>query len=249
MLYVTTSWDDGDVLDMRVAEILSRYKAKGTFYIAQKYRKQRLSEEQLVELSYTHEIGAHTLNHPDLTTISREQKYVEIKGSKDWLEKIIGKEVPLFCYPFGRYDTEAIAVVKEAGFHGARTTAHSHTELPASTYEMPTTLHVYPFPFRKKASGGYYWRVLLEPLMQRYSSYRALGVPWWRMYSWQSAARAAFDHAYKHGKVFHVWGHSWELEQYTMWKELESFLAYSASYKNVTFVTNSELLNKAQHTS
>jgi len=27
--------------------------------------------------------------------------------------------------------------------------------------------------------------------------------------------------------VFHLWGHSWELEEHDLWGELESFLAYA----------------------
>ncbi len=31
--FITTSWDDGHPLDFRVAELLSKYGLRGTFYI------------------------------------------------------------------------------------------------------------------------------------------------------------------------------------------------------------------------
>lgn len=31
--YITTSWDDGHPLDLRVAELLSEYHLQGTFYV------------------------------------------------------------------------------------------------------------------------------------------------------------------------------------------------------------------------
>lgn len=233
MLYVTTSWDDGDVLDLRLAALLERYKAKGTFYIAQTYQDHRLSEAQILELAHTQEVGAHTLNHPHLPRLTRGGKYKEVKGSKDWLERVLGREVPMFCYPFGDYDNESVEVVKEAGFKGARTVVSARTD-KGTAYEMPTTLQVYPFPFHKRRR--------FEPLRQRYQTYSALGVSPWQMTSWQRATRAAFDVAYANGGVFHLWGHSWEVDENTMWDELDAFLKYAASKPDVRFVTNSELI-------
>src|SRR3989338_2072761 len=103
---ITTSWDDGDALDVKLAQLLDRYNVKGTFYITRKYRETRLSENDIRDLSSRHEIGAHTLTHPNLRALSREAKKGEIQGSKEWLEQIIGKNVEMFCYPFGFYDKE-----------------------------------------------------------------------------------------------------------------------------------------------
>ena len=246
MLYVTTSWDDGDTLDRKLGRLLSRYGVKGTFYVAKEYRKERLSEEEIRVLSKAHEVGAHTLTHPDLCKLLKEEKVREIRGSKEWLQGVTAGEVPMFCYPSGYFDEATAELVREAGFRGARTTIASKIDLPTSAYEVPTTLQVYPFPFRKNLRGGYYWRRLLEPLRERYSLYRALGVPRSRMTSWLSVAKSAFDHSQKHGEVFHLWGHSWELEAYGMWDDLEKLLAYIARHKNIRFVTNSELLTAAE---
>jgi len=49
-VYITTSWDDGHVLDMRLASLLTHYGFKGTFYISPHDREipveQRLSTRE-----------------------------------------------------------------------------------------------------------------------------------------------------------------------------------------------------------
>lgn len=250
MLYVTTSWDDGSVYDLLLASLLEKYGAKGTFYVARelppKYQdKKLLSGTEIRELALTGEVGAHTLSHQDLTTITEEQALHEMKGSKEWLEQIIGREVAMFCYPFGFYNASVVALAQRAGFKGARTTEAGYIETPHNPYEMHTTMQVSPFPFRKTDAKRYYWREFFKPLQYHYKTYRSVGVPLFAMTSWLRAAKAAFDYAYRSGEVFHLWGHSWELERYGMWGEVEELLRYIATHDNVTFVTNSELLEVA----
>jgi len=44
------------------------------------------------------------------------------------------------------------------------------------------------------------------------------------------------------GGVFHLWGHSWEIEQERQWDRLEELLAVMAANKDkLTIATNSEL--------
>ena len=167
MLVVTTSWDDGDVSDKRVIEILDRYGLKGTFYIPKEYWGERLSEDDIKAISGEHEVGAHTLSHIDLSKVDTLIATKEIEGSKAWLEEITGKNIQMFCYPRGRFTPETVRIVKDVGFHGART-----TQLFALTvqnpFEIATTIQVYPLPF--KTDTGF-MRVF-EPLQQRYAGFR-----------------------------------------------------------------------------
>jgi len=241
MLKVTTSWDDGDILDIRLSELLTKYGIKGTFYISKDYRPERLTDSDIKEIAKTHEIGAHTLTHPDLRAVSQEQKTVEISGSKKWLEEVLEKEVKIFCFPKGLYDDETVAVVKKTGFRGARTTKLG-TLYNKDPFLLDTTIQIYPFPFRKSDYSHLYWKKLLEPYHQRSGALQALGVSKLSMYSWLSTAKATFDATQSNGKIFHLWGHSWEIEKYGMWKDLEKFLHY-ISKKDCQHVQNSELLN------
>ncbi len=241
-LLVTTSWDDGDILDARLAELLERYGIQGTFYITKDYRKERLAEEDIRALSRFHEIGGHSLTHPDLRAIGELEKREEILGSKQWLEGVLGKEVSMFCYPRGYYDDATLAITKESGYRGARTTKLGNIASSKNPFEMHTTMQVYPFPLRKLNKDHYYWGRLLEPYAQRAPGLRALGVSTLSMTSWQAAARAAFNAAHKKGGTFHVWGHSWEIEKYGMWEELEEFLRYISGREDCIYATNGSLL-------
>lgn len=240
MIKVTTSWDDGDILDKRLADLLSRYGLTGTFYVAKNCRPKRLSDEDLRRLSKRHEIGAHTLNHPDLRTLNREQQAIEIIGSKKWLEEILDLEIRMFCYPKGFYDDSAVNIVKTGGFHGARTANSGVIARPINPFLIDTTIQVYPFPFRKQNGRQYYWRKLLQPYQQRAPKFRTLGVSTWSMYSWLSLAKATFDLAQQKGETFHLWGHSWEIEKYDMWNELEELCRYLADRQNCIYLANND---------
>lgn len=237
MLKVTTSWDDGDVLDKRVADLLDRYGLKGTFYIPRDYWGARLSDQQIRDLSERHEIGAHTLTHADLSKISLDDACNEIIGSKKWLGELVEKPSGMFCYPRGRYTSDVRREVEKAGFSGARTTQQFSLEI-GDLFEMKTTLHVYPLPFR----FGVGLKRIFSPIRERYSGYRSLGVPLYDLRSFESAAKAAFDAALERGSVFHVWGHSWEVEKYGLWQQLESVLRYIGNHPDCKYVINGDLV-------
>lgn len=244
MLKITTSWDDGDVLDIRLSRLLSKYGVKGTFYISQNYRENRLSEFDIVDISKIHEIGAHTVSHLDLRTLSTDDKRDEVRKNKEWLQRILGAEVKMFCYPRGLYDDAVVKTVQEAGFLGARTTKLGSISSPSDSFHLDTTIQIYPFPFRKRNTKQYYARKFLQPYLQRAPALRSIGVPTSSMYSWLNTAKTTFDLTKQKGEIFHLWGHSWEIEKYGMWDELENFLLYVACSDRCIYLTNGELLRR-----
>jgi peptidoglycan/xylan/chitin deacetylase (PgdA/CDA1 family) len=65
------------------------------------------------------EIGAHTVNHVNLGTCSLEQTRFEIVESGAQLERMIGRPVKLFSFPFGKIEDirpEATTFIREAGY-------------------------------------------------------------------------------------------------------------------------------------
>jgi peptidoglycan/xylan/chitin deacetylase (PgdA/CDA1 family) len=241
-LLVTTSWDDGDVLDEKLAALLRSYGVNGTFYVAQSYRQERLSDDSIRAMAQRYEIGAHTLTHPDLPKLSAEEKMREIAGSKEWLERLLNKEVSMFCYPSGHFDPGVESAVRQAGFRAARTTLQGKISTSDNAFEMPTTIQVYPMPFRKKNKTQYVWRDLFGPLRERAPIFHELGISLAALRSWEALARAAFDISLAQGSMFHLWGHSWEIERYGMWDELERVLAYMAHRSDCRYVANGELI-------
>jgi peptidoglycan/xylan/chitin deacetylase (PgdA/CDA1 family) len=68
-----------------------------------------------------HTIGAHTTNHLALTAHPAATKRREIGDDKAALERVLGRGVRLFAYPYGEFDAETIGAVRDAGFHAAVT--------------------------------------------------------------------------------------------------------------------------------
>jgi peptidoglycan/xylan/chitin deacetylase (PgdA/CDA1 family) len=82
-----------------------------------------MDEQQLRELAAAGwELGAHTMTHPDMSTLSYEQCLREISESAQALERIGQRPVATFAYPFGRYGTEAIRAARDSGMIAAVTT-------------------------------------------------------------------------------------------------------------------------------
>lgn len=226
---VTTSWDDGHLLDLRLAQMLQDAGLKGTFYISPSNRefpeRDLLSSQQVGDLSSTFEIGAHTLTHPRLPKISLVDARREIAGCKVALEEITGKEITTFCYPGGAYTDSHVQMVKDAGYQYART-VDRYAFAVNNPYEAPTTLHAYK-----------HWSDLAE--MARFAGFRPLKFA--RYLQWNELAKAMFDHTAKVGGVYHLWGHSWEIDQYDDWGRLAGVFSYIAGRPEVTYAANGDL--------
>lgn len=82
-----------------------------------------MDKEQLREwLAAGHDIGSHTLTHPYLTRLPREQAREELMASRKRLEDTFGRAVEHFCYPFGDWNDAVRDMVVEAGYKTACTT-------------------------------------------------------------------------------------------------------------------------------
>ena len=129
---LTTSWDDGHRRDVRLARMLKEHGLKATFYVApenQEFAKQDLlSLPEIRELSQDFEIGAHSMTHRRLPTLSEQEATREIIESKAVLEQVIGKEIKVFCYPGGAYTGLHMQLVKDAGYRYARTVEGTHLQ-------------------------------------------------------------------------------------------------------------------------
>jgi peptidoglycan/xylan/chitin deacetylase (PgdA/CDA1 family) len=59
------------------------------------------------------ELGAHSLTHPDLTTVSHEQRQDEIAGSAEAIARHIGRRPTSFAYPYGSANAAAERAASE----------------------------------------------------------------------------------------------------------------------------------------
>ena len=102
--------------------VLKRYGfSAAIFCIAQQIgRAGYLEKDQILDMAENgFEFGSHTFSHPDLRKIGGPEKISEIADSRDWLKETLGLQCNFFCYPYGRYDDEAVSLVREAGYFGA----------------------------------------------------------------------------------------------------------------------------------
>lgn len=236
---LTTSWDDGHILDLRLADLLSRYGFKATFYVAREYATPRLTESQMRDLATRHEIGAHTLTHPQLTQIAPEQARAEITGSRQWLEDVLGQPVTTFCYPRGDTNAQVKALAQAAGFRLARTVQAYSIARPADPMAVATTFQVYPFPRRPIRA-----RNPLRPYQPLWAALPhavRLRLGPGTLSQWTRVALATLERAIETDGVWHLWGHSWEIEQYDLWHALEECLKMAQHYPGRR-VVNSQLL-------
>lgn len=66
------------------------------------------------------DIGSHTIDHTDLTTLSNAQATQEICGSRQDLINNGITDPQSFAYPFGTYNSALEGIVKQCGFNNAR---------------------------------------------------------------------------------------------------------------------------------
>lgn len=241
----TTSWDDGSKFDLRLCDLFSKYNIRGTFYIPKQFELRTLSDNEIKEISKHHEIGAHTLSHIDLTKTPFKNAEKEIKESKEYLDELLGKDTKMFCYPRGFYNNEIKNIVKNSGFKGARNVKQWSFEAPQDFFEMETSIHIYPFPFRPLNFILQYKnpKNFLAPLIKHYPEITKRKLGFKSFLSWNNLALTNFFYARDFGKTFHLFGHSWEIEKYDMWQDLEKFLKFVSEQKNIIFAVNSDLLD------
>lgn len=234
---VSTSWDDGHPCDLRLAAALAKRSLSATFYVplANKEGRSVLHATALREImSQGFEIGAHTMSHRVLSGLPDEQLAEEVQGSKQMLEQQLGREVPMFCYPRGRYDWRVVNCVRQSGFRGARTTRMLAHTLGFNRFEMPTTLQAYPHPplnylknLGKRRDLAGIGRYLKDCL-------------WCR--NWVEMGKKLFRDILDQGGIWHLYGHSWELEKLGLWDQLQEMLDYVSNRPGVIYASNSRVL-------
>lgn len=238
--YITTSWDDGHPLDLRLADLLERYGVHGTFYIPRHCQTPTLSESEVRQLSQRFEIGAHTLDHVFLNSANDSVAARQIRGSKAWVEEVTGKPCSMFCPPGGKFASRDLELVRSAGFTGMRTVELLSIQPPKQINHiqvMPTTLQAHPHSLSsyaknvvKRGAGRNFWLYLRHG----------------RVLDWPTLAHRLLHATLRRGGVFHLWGHSWEIEQTGQWAQLERVLKMMSEVATQAFgLTNGEISRAA----
>ena len=80
------------------------------------------------------EIGAHTVDHADLSRQSADGLRYQLTASKTSLEQLLGHPVLSLCYPSGRFNSTVAAAAENAGYRDATTTRWGSMRTLASRY-------------------------------------------------------------------------------------------------------------------
>lgn len=149
---VTFSYDDGNVCDRHLVELFDKYGLKGTFNINgglieedvldDPYR--RLTAQELVELfkDSPHEVACHGYTHPYLAKLPAGMAATELLEDRKVLEKMFGRVVRGFAYPFSSVNDRAEQAMEACGFAYGRTVDPTHLfRLPENFLRWDPTCH------------------------------------------------------------------------------------------------------------
>ncbi|MGO9021234.1 MAG: polysaccharide deacetylase family protein [Syntrophobacteraceae bacterium] len=236
-VFVTTSWDDGDPRDLRIAELLQSRGVRGTFYVPViGYNGGPTLSPVEIRLLDTQgfEIGAHGMSHHTLPKFQGKELKREVAVCKSRLEDVLGEPVRMFSYPKGRYSARVVRALKDAGYEGARTTRMMAYHLSFDSFEMPTTLQVFPYRM-----STYIKNIVRAGNLLRLCNYM---IRFRACENWVDLGKRVFDRVLREGGVWHLVGHSWEIEQMELWDQLRDMLDYVSADGRALYVTNNGLL-------
>jgi len=232
-LLVTTSWDDGHPSDLRVADLLEKHGLSGTFYVPSTNSEGRpvMRSIEIAELGRRFEIGGHTQDHVSLTEMGPHLATAQIVANKHRLEDLLGGEVWGFAYVRGRHNRIVRDLVAKAGYRYARTVTNLMSTPGVDRFRVPTTMQFFAHStstyIRNYLSGG--------PTLGRSAILAAILISGGPASRFFSAAEACV----RSGGHFHLWGHSWELDEHDLWAELDRLME-RLSRLHGRFVTNAD---------
>lgn len=151
---VVITFDDGFSDQLIAFELLKKYQMPATFYVmpggelsgwcvgAERHNHScgdsylNWEEIRMLAKSNLIEIGSHTIDHADLTSLDGNTKRDQILSAKRKIEQQIEQEVVSFAYPYGAFNAESISIVREAGYTSAVSTIPGINQSTGTLFEL-----------------------------------------------------------------------------------------------------------------
>jgi len=149
---VGITFDDGYLNNLEnAAGVLKRLNFSSTCYVVSELmgitnewdRALGIASASLMDLDQLkqwiasgQEVGSHTQHHVDLTTTDFQTSQSEILNSRIFLSQQLNTNIQQFCYPYGRFASEHVDIVKSSGYIAATTTARGKVHADDSAFEL-----------------------------------------------------------------------------------------------------------------
>jgi peptidoglycan/xylan/chitin deacetylase (PgdA/CDA1 family) len=120
-------------------DVLAALRAWAGVPAAARFSHRTMTPDEVADLARSPlvEVGAHTVTHPALPALPVARQRTEIAEGKAYLERLLGRSISTFSYPYGRCGTEATATVAELGFACGCTTEPHPVRPGADPFLLP----------------------------------------------------------------------------------------------------------------
>lgn len=213
---LTFSYDDGQMFDKRLAQLLSDHGMRGTFHLnsgrlgIKRGKDHYVAPEDLSEVYAGHEIACHGVEHRNLPTVTPQQVVMELEEDRKTLENLTGAMIQGMSYAFGNYNEEIKRIAKSLGIKYSRTIKDTGSFYPPEDFlEWHPTCH---------------HNNNLAALGEQF-----LDVP-----------------GFYELPVMYVWGHSFEFGWSDDWAVIEDFVEKMEGKEDIWYATNIEICNYVQ---
>lgn len=225
--FLTFSYDDGVTQDIRLIELFNKYGMKATFNLnSARLGESRRMEREGVTIDHNkikhadvkyvyegHEVAAHTLTHPNLSRIEKDDHLVrEVEQDRLILSELCGYEVVGMAYPGGstHVDARVIDLVKSrTGIRYARNTT--------SNFSFDEQTELIDF-----CPSVYHHGQMMDRMFE-------LGEQFLRLKPEKT-------------QIYYVWGHAYEFDIHDTWGRMEEFLQMMSGREDICYCTNREAL-------
>ena len=214
---IVFSWDDGALEDQKLFELHEKYSIPGIFFVPTENREGRkvLTPEIMrkVESKYI-TFGGHTKHHTYLTELPVSDVEAEVVDNQKYLEDILGHSIDHFCLPGGRNNRQILSIIFE---HYKTIRTADTMNFKCDSNLLKPSIHFFDRGIKSMLGNSY----INKSIRQMLYVATHLNSPYFEMIKGLIRNVEKEDNA-----VVAIWGHSWELEEYNLWNELEELFRY-----------------------
>ena len=119
--YVSLTFDAawGNEDTQQLIDILERYGVKATFFVVGQW-VDKYPESVKALHDAGHEVMNHSDRHPHMTKLSPREISAELNACNDKIQAVTGARPTLFRCPYGEYDDNVIAAVRQMGMNAVQ---------------------------------------------------------------------------------------------------------------------------------